>query len=45
MPENLREHLVVEHEVVGVVREVKGLEQFLGERTIAGVVFGKFRAD
>ena len=40
VPEDLREHLVVEHEIVGVWGEVNFLQQFAGKGAVAGVVFG-----
>jgi len=42
--EYLRQELVVEHEIVGVGMVVYSQQNFLGESTVAGMVFRKFLA-
>ena len=44
-PEDLREHLVVEDEVVGVLAQRQRLEQLPRERAVAGVILRQLRAD
>ena len=43
-PENLREHLVVKHKIVGVGGQRKAFQNFARKSAVAGVVFGKFGA-
>ena len=45
VPEDLRQHLVVENEIIRVVRKMELFENLAGKGAIAGVIFGKLRAE
>jgi len=44
-PKDLREHLVVKDEIIGIGAQLYAFEDFAGEGAIASVVLGKFGAE
>jgi len=45
MPVDLRQHLVVEDEIVGILRDIQLLQDLPRKRPVAGVVFGEMGPD